>query len=98
MYQTALLLPALVAKKVSQSNALSTSTPDSITLEQNVTILRISVLDNAMYLKWGATTLTSSNYDIPLGVGINDIAVVSGQTVFQVMSDTTAARYRISQI
>ena len=97
MNQTNFLLPALLSKQFNTNDSLSTSTPQSITILPETTLLRFNIIDSDVLLKWGATILTSSNADVPMSIGINDIPVVKGQTTFQLLADGSTAKYRVSQ-
>lgn len=88
MNQTNFLIPAMFAKSVTSIDTLS-GTAQTVAIAKEVKMIVITVKSNNAFLKWNSSpTLTSSNFDIPLVEGRNDVAVPFGVTSFQLLGES----------
>lgn len=85
-----IIAPSVVALARTVNASISTST--EITLNKQTTMLRVYAIAKDVYLKWGTTSVTASNFDevIPAGQ-ILDYRVPKNQTAVNLIERESGA-------
>jgi endoglucanase Acf2 len=90
------LTPGTSSLQVTKNDAVSTSTLVADTLHTSTTIIRVVSLDNGVFLKYTADSVTSTVFDeyVPAGY-VMDFIKPDGCTAISVIADEGTARVRI---
>lgn len=93
--QVIAVTPAIAALVVTKNDAVSNTSEVDITLNTSTTYIRVTTLDNGLFMKYG-TTATSTDFDeyIPAGQTF-DYVIPKSVTVISVIADAAAAKVRI---
>ena len=90
------LTPAVVALERTVNGSISTS--QSLGLEDDTTFIEVYAIDQDVYLKWGTTTVSASNFDevIPANQ-VRQFMVPEGQTAIRYIERASSATVIIIQ-